>query len=111
MEKLIELLNKHRAELCNWNTTNMIRFKYNGYIFNAWWLSQEHTELLIISKEYGFIKRLVENDKIDIFKSWIDELPRTFGYDYESVECKSDRLVMMLSIQNEPINFLISILK
>jgi hypothetical protein len=64
-----------------------------------------------ISKSYWFIERLVKNDKIDLSKSWIEELPAMYGYDYESVECKSDRLLMLLSIQEKPIEFLISILK
>jgi len=66
----------------------------------------------LISKEYGFIKRLVDNDKID--KKKLDETERRPMYVtndmfslYEVDEC----VIMLLSISNSPIDDLISYLK
>lgn len=99
MEKLIELVVKCQKEL------------KQGYpLWDTEWAIKNSKEILI-SKSFWFIKWLVDNDKIYISKSWIDDLPAMFAYDYESVECKSDRLVMMLSIQDNPIEYLVNILK
>lgn len=52
-----------------------------------------------------FVKWLVDNDKIDKQKVWKSESPDIFDYSfYESV-------LMLLSIQDEPISFLCDILK
>ena len=69
----------------------------------------------LISKEYGFIKRLVENDKIDLWKikklyrksneNSTHTYPILYDYSYD------ESLLMFLAIQDEPISFLISILK
>lgn len=61
----------------------------------------------------GFIKRLVDNDKIDtdiVYKKWF--LARTYDKDevWEYFE-PYEEILMLLAIQDEPINFLISILK
>ena len=67
----------------------------NKVQFDKWMFDR-----VALSKEYGFIKWLVDNDKIDL-----NEYPQIREYsDYES-------LLMYLSIQDEPIEFLISILK
>ena len=64
----------------------------------------------LISKKFGMVKWLVENDKIKIPHE-LDELPAMYWYDYDSVKCKADRLIMLLSISNSPIDDLISYLK
>lgn len=66
--------------------------------------------LNVISKKFWFIERLIENDKIDIDKTlkeyWM------FRYIYFNAWIKlSDRFIMYLSIQDDPISFLVSILK
>ena len=68
--------------------------------------------MVVISKEYWFIKRLVENNKIDI-----ERLHRIVDYRLEIKEnyvnahdYNSDCLLMLLSIQNNPIEFLCSVL-
>ena len=66
----------------------------------------------LCSKKFWFIQWLVENDKIDRDKVReksdffpVEKVPEYNSYsDYES-------LLMLLSIQDEPIEFLISILK
>jgi len=100
MEKLIELLNKHRREIVkkqSWIT----QWHYNGYTFSLDNLKAQQAELLIISKQYWFIKWLVENEKIDL-----DGYP-----DIDFFNGDVNNLLMYLAIQDEPIQFLISILK
>lgn len=66
----------------------------------------------IISKYYGFIEWLVETDKVDldqIAEIWYwNEVEWVRWYSSYNVE---NALLMLLSIQDEPIKFLISILK
>lgn len=98
MKKLIELLNEWERERVNHNTKEYIKRGKNS--FTSVWIIE------IISKHYGFIKRLVDNDKVDLKKANnIDNWP-LFDYYYDE-----DALIMALSINDEPIEFLISILK
>lgn len=108
MEKLIELLNEYEQEEWCW------RLKY-WKLHNKYYddYDRKDEEIRLISKWYGFIKWLVENEKIDVEKvkeSWF--MTRTFDLD-ECWEPYSDleSLLMLLSIQDEPIEFLVSILK
>lgn len=106
MEKLIELLNEHEKEL---NTG--LHWRIDEIYWMLWrWLNLMWVDQYLISKHYWFIKWLVENDKVKIPHE-LDELPAMYWYDYDSVECKADRLLMLLAIQYEPIQFLISLLK
>ena len=102
IEDLIELLNeyeydKRREKTLRWMTNWCLYYiqSINSYL-----------NLKIISKEYGFIKWLVDNDKIDIRNSVIISFTSELGKqaDYKDV-------LMLLSIQDNPIEFLISILK
>jgi hypothetical protein len=102
MEKLLELLNKHRVELAHWNLQNQLMRHYNGYVFWLWDLNSQNCVLLIISKEYWFIKWLVENEKID--KSKVFSFIDTADKPYEDILC-------LLALSDEPISDLISFLK
>ena len=70
-----------------------------------------------ISKYYGFIHRLVDNDKID--RNNVKETNYWWEFNYywtipnskRNKEIQVERLLMLLSIQDNPIEFLISILK
>ena len=98
MEKLEKLLKEYAPNYCN--------DLPNGIIMDE----------LVISKKFWFIKWLVENDKIDINEEWND-------YEKTNLYCNSDffqlqkhysyyeSLLMLLAIQDEPIEFLVSILK
>lgn len=99
MDKLIELLNEYDDN--NWEVTDY------WALFNRMneWIS-ETEDLQIISKKYWFIKWLVDNDKIDFIK--LDDNPD--WYDINTEREYLD-LVALLSIQDEPTSFLISILK
>ena len=101
MEKLINLLNEFETP------QSWVVFKsYDDYDGTFYWVDIDgETEIawsdsMILSKRFQFVERLLENDKIDF-----DKYPQIMEYwDLES-------LLMYLSIQDEPINFLISILK
>ena len=133
--ELISLLNKYELErekgveefknwtlplweryLCQWE----LAYEPAENFFNWETLIWDSANSVVISKHYGFIKRLVDNDKIDKKKidtrlvryveSHYDEewywVENSYE-DYELYEC----LLMLISIQDNPIEFLISILK
>ena len=122
MEKLVELLNKFEKEK----------------IINNWWYVDEDDEYFwrslewwdivnwsfdpdahwffkyqIISKDFKFIERLEKNDKIDRPKVWLkikdlwDEYWWFGIYSWIHIEC----LIMLLSIQDDPLQFLSWIIK
>jgi hypothetical protein len=66
--------------------------------------------LKVISKDYGFIKRLVDNDKIETRKIDEDRL-ETIQYSEKERITIYDWLLMLLAISDTPIDDLISILK
>ena len=109
MEKLLKLLNEFKQGKS---------FKFTKYDTEYWMFdtnlnAEGNTSLpeeTIICKKFWFIQWLVNNDKID--KQWAKNLL------YESEIFNplpytdlAERLIMYLSIQDEPIEFLISILK
>ena len=108
MEKLIELLNEYDQYIQSDGT----------HTDNFWWyVSQWHSAVFpkevwierIISKHYGFIKWLVDNDKIDLMKlkKWIED-NKFYCAKWGKI---TNMLLMLLSIQDNPIEFLVSILK
>jgi len=109
MEKLIELLNEyweydlveHNWEICKWDTNDEWEINiYTDYTNN------------IISKKYWFIKWLVDNDKIDRWKISLKELWFLEFKEYENVyEYDTNMLLMLLSIQDSPVEFLCEILR
>lgn len=113
MNKLIELINEYEKEIKKsekvWSIDNdwdICRQTYEWVDYN------EYTEYMntnnLISKNYGFIKWLVENEKIDFTKDCIEE----FWYYWTEWHCdKYDNILMNLAIQDNPISFLSSVLK
>ena len=111
MKKLIELLNEYRKQ----NPREF--FGDDGSLVVLTWKDFiELNRLIIISKEYGFIKWLVDNDKIDLEK--LDKKSeRKPMYSFEE-EWKIwfklfevyDSLLMLVAIQENPIEFLCSVL-
>ena len=100
MEKLIELLKEY---IENYGNDVKVREEEN-YILDTWiefvYWNRVYLYETIISKKFWFIKWLVENEKIDL-----DEFSIIDGFDdYES-------LLMRLAIDDEPLEFLASILK
>lgn len=107
MEKLLKLLNEY-----DWTPTEWKQIWDKIYFDWLGWNSELH-ELIIISKYYGFIKWIVDNDKINT-EYWPWYWFRRLSYrekwekQYFSYE---DSLLMLLSVQDDPISFLTSILK
>lgn len=117
MEKLIELLNEYEelkekeTEIRNYTRKYM---KYDGEERIEWtrevdgtWFGEEESTAIIICKGYMFIQWLVENEKIDVERVYNNS-------DYPMVkrnEFLYEWLLMLLSIQDNPIEFLVSILK
>jgi len=96
MEKLIELLNEYE-NTDNWENWHQVEFR----------------ESKIISKKFWFIKWLVDNDKIDMRKAkYHSDLICYEDYWEWDWACKDyEFVIMLLSIQDNPIEFLIRILK
>ena len=132
MEKLIELLNEYEKvrEKSEYQKLSNSEYKwFSSYFFPlcfwhqdgiSWAMTNEFhewAEAVICSKSYWFIQWLVENEKIDLEKVkekiWI---PCFVWYKEWEISCVNDKedyeqLLIALAIQDEPINFLISILK
>ena len=105
MEKFIELLNEY--DKIKWDKEEPI---YNWKIA----IKTKIYQTYIISARYGFIKWLVENDKIDRDKNVLAfEFSSVYTYDGEDYEdhLKECKLLMLLAIQDEPIRFLCEIIK
>lgn len=97
MEKLIELLNEYENTL---EPNLQVRW-------TVLWI--EATPELIVGKKFWFIQWLVENEKIDLMKlkKWIED-NKFYCAKWGKI---TNMLLMLLSIQDNPIEFLISILK
>ena len=130
MEKLIKLLNRFEREVYPedhkyirfpdgtdtdwwyWRVWDWFNFtkKWELYYSEPNTFRKWHEELLIVSKSYGFIQRLVENDKIKSSLEWwpseimIDDLNWTM-YNL------ADSILMILSISDNPISDLCSFLE
>lgn len=108
MEKLLNLLQEFYWENRKFSNDGWLLTMTN-WVEN---LSGAYAQTYIISLKGGFIKWLVENDKIDQkgieykFQDVLFELEEE-----EIVKEKSDFLIMLLSISDTPIEDLISYLK
>ena len=100
MEKLLQLLNEYN---CNklWYVDKW-EIKNNKFILDyKIWTYAFRTHLYIISKEYWFIQWLVQNNKTKEVAYWL----------WYTSYSEWENLIRLLSIQDEPIRFLVSILK
>ena len=121
MEKLVELLNEYEK------SKYRISWSYELEIDDetgepTWWIidsSEDYFEVTsyyitmkIISKRFWFIERLVKNDKVDFKKlhseEWYYKLVIICDF---NTDLRYDVLLMILSIQDNPIECLCSILK
>ena len=118
MEKLVKLLNEYelkQVENAEWLDVSKVWIMdwtlhyYDNYKDD---LVFDNIDLLIISARYWFIERLVENDKIDLDKveqeamGWFDDESPVYWKDIRTA-----RLIMMLSVSNNPISDLVYYLK
>ena len=102
MMKLIALLNEYD----NW-------WDYDDYYWPyQYWQDRDAYHLCkyqLVSKEYWFIKWLVENDKIDLDK--VEEKSDLIEYLIGTPTKVYENIIMLLAIQDEPIRFLCEIIK
>jgi len=123
MEKLIELLNEYghtsncwpfetcRIELATeWNSSYLLLSRDDNWEWD--WKNWMVSIPRLISKEYGFIKWLVENDKIgrEQFYDKARKIITDFDLRWE-YEWACNEIIMLLSISDTPIEDLISYLK
>lgn len=120
MKKLIELLNEWYEERYN---VNPCFDRFEDYWGNDYWYftSSKRERLMneteVWTKKYWFIKRLVENDKLwdnkDSDRYTMMKLMRAEAKEQQIFEWTEyyERVIMLLSIQDNPIDFLITILK
>jgi hypothetical protein len=112
LENLVDLLNKHMEETKGKNEDIGKYLNYaedwrRTFLYEIDWAYYDIDEYVILSKRYWFIKWLFDNKKIDLEElekelSWIWIYKNIWYYEW---------LLMLLSVQDNPIDFLISILK
>lgn len=112
-QKILDLLNEYEDPMISWYEEYDEECGF--FILNKW---QKVHEEIIIGKTYWFIEWLVRNKKIDVekmkkrndmdFPIWKNYYPTMEDRD-EYTEYES--LLMLLAIQDNPIEFLIGILK
>lgn len=106
MEKLIELLNEY---LCPFSWYIQYHNE-NGFKRTPTKSAVEWDRMLqdeyVLGKSFGFIKWLVENDKIDLLQL-DNRIALSMSIEFNKVE----RVLMALSISDTPIDLLCSLLK
>lgn len=110
MEKLVEYLNeKNGQESYRVDTDSISGEKYINRGDGRQCFIDEH----IISKKFGFIERLIANDKIDTKKlidlTGEDDCVVLMRFEEDSQKVKI--LLLMLAISDNPVDTLISLLK
>ena len=126
MEKLMELLQEYlNSEVfkkdISWNDNiedipDVKLIRYFTDIFYCTYISDTEFQILtdtVISKRYGFIKWLVENDKIDTNYwpwYWLHRVVRIENWEKDFYPLY-ETLLMLLSISDTPIDDLINYLK
>lgn len=129
MEKLLKLINEYEEEWIIFDEVDdeecfvdvhpcTLWTEYNWHLwfnnankvqFDKWMFDR-----VAISKEYGFIQWLVENDKIDVNKvkkEFYNNICITEYWDEDRVMWDDNLVIAVLSISDSPIKFLCSILK
>ena len=129
MDKLIELLQEYlNSEVfkkdISWNDNiedipDVKVTRCFGDKFYCTYISDTEFEIptdTVIGKRYRFIKWFVDNDKIEtkkLEKIWYEKTVYGYDWQYREIVEYSDyeALLMLLSIQDDPIEFLVNILK
>ena len=111
--KLIELLNEYDTEIMKSETRPRATYKWK--LSCCWYdmheVSSDLLGYLIISKQFRFIKWLVENDKIDTNNLSLKAFKNIFSGGWFVEVSDLEVLLMLLSISDTPIDDLISYLK
>ena len=117
MEKLIELLNEYIGDWQEWlYACYPLDEDFDKFFHTKDWEGTLE-EAQVISKKFWFIQWLVDNDKIDFNNVretnywWEFNYYWTIPNSKRNKEIQIERLLMILAIQDNPIEFLISILK
>lgn len=116
LENFVDLLNKHMKETKGKNEDIGEYLNYaedwrRTFLYEIDWAYYDIDECVILSKKYGFIKWLVDNDKIDFDKVYEKEENENIDICMSWKDADMYWLLMLLAIQDDPISFLISILK
>jgi hypothetical protein len=107
MDKLLNLLSEFYWENRKFSNDNWLLTMTN-WVEN---LSGAYAQTYIISLQGGFIQRLVEQDKIDLDACEWEKTYNNLTASRDSNYSQYERLLMALSISEQPIELLISILK
>lgn len=113
MEKLLQLLNEYeekRIEKINSEWKLMLKLSFRPYTeesltnkaYRSCWLE-------ICSKYYWFIKRLVSNEQRRIDRSKVNFENIFYEYDWDITD--EEKILILLSIQEKPVELLIDLLK
>ena len=109
MDKLLQLLNEYQ-------TQRESKFKFSGYDERSMsFLLVDSDEVLweetIISKKFWFIERLVDQNKVEFDRARDrSDFPLLYAGWWEFYS-DSEVIIATLSVEDDPISFLISILK
>ena len=79
----------------------------NDYNSDTWNIARE--EALLTSEKFWFVKWLLVNQKVDEFK--LHNALKECAYINDELAWTNIKLTMLLSIQEKPLEFLISLLK
>ena len=112
MEKLLNLLNEFKEG----KSFKFTKYDEKYWMFDTNLNANGNTSLpeeTITCKKFWFIERLVENDKIILQKGIIRRVAYDNYWVLEDIHRYSayESILMYLAIQDDPIEFLISILK
>lgn len=125
MEKLVKLLNEYHFSWTEYvwyyldEEDNRIYFRTK--VVDKWLIDEQRiSDERIISKKFWFIKWLVDNDKVEITNIW--RLPKKLYINNDWITCVDDMcedcyynvyesLLMLLTIKEDSIKFLVDILK
>lgn len=118
MQKLIDLLRERKPNF-DWNHILDMMYSEWAIFIKDWkpvfaWDISENIERMIINRKIWFIVRLVHKEKIDLFdKNFVKQETERFWKQpdilYQSL--KYTHLLMILAVHDEPVKFLVSILK
>lgn len=114
MERLLNLLNEYDPYIAS-DGEHKDNIWYYAYKWNSAVFGKSIWESVIISKKYQFIEWLIDTQKIDTFKlseAWFDTMKVYEWTNYKTVnDGNTDKLIMLLSIQENPIELLITLLR
>ena len=107
-QKLLDLLNQYMED--KWSSYRFKEIMNHDFFcctyIEYWWLWYE----TILSKRFLFIDWLVRNDKLrNIW--WYQWRPKNHLWDYAENKAKEYVVITMLALSDNPVEFLISLLK